>query len=290
MVFTTLDGTFVPNFAHYRRPNLVFLSGSGVTLETGLDGTSGDAVILFPDGNLRTETSSSRYQAGTGSNAVFTNATLGSNQGGLRTGTVTNNTWYAAYAVKVTTFAANWVMVLDTVLPLQANYSTLNTNFGTNSWVYLGLIRYGDNNGVGNSILHFVQSGNQTHFGVSQSGANYPNGTILGNTSSSTSSLTYTYTSGTGTTNIPNNIIIAKFTVWIITSLATMTNKSITTQTGSSNDLISIPYQTGSDIAAQLWENPVDGLIVPAGSTDSNYIFISGYVDGALGVGSNPLL
>lgn len=285
-------GQVTPLFA-YRRPNLVYSSSTVATLETGLDGTSGDAVILFPDGNQRTETSSSRYNMTITQNAVFTNATLGSNQGGLRTGSVSSNTWYACYAVKITTFTANWVMVADTVLPLQSNYSTLNTNFGTNSWVYLGMIRYGDGISGATGIVKFVQAGQKTVFNNNVNPSVQRSHGIQFASTSGATSLTYTYSAGTNGTSIPNNITEID---WIVQSAAYSSaafNLRLDVQDSSSTWwLLSVNTSNTSTTYPIPAVVPNDGLaVVTTGAPSLAYdILLSGMVDTVLGVGSNPLL
>jgi len=277
-------GQVTPLFA-YRRPTLVFSSATVVSVETGLDGTSGDAVILFPDGQLRTETSTNRYNGFITQNAVFNNAALGSNQGGLRTGSVAANTWYACYAVKVTTFAANWVMVLDTVLPKQSNYSTLNTNFGTNGWIYLGLIRYGDQGGSSTGILDFNAAGNQmtltnANSGVAVSGNR--NGILLATTAGA-SSLSWAYASGTSGAVLPNNINIA-VTVWDFQS---STNSYLA---NSGNNYRYIQLTCNSLGGSQVVSDPTAGYQITNASSTACDILIVGWFDNALGIGPNPLL
>ena len=205
---------YLPNLFSYRRPPLVYLSGTVVSIQTGLDGTAGDVAIRFPDGQLRTETSSSRYNMNIAQNAVFTNATLGNNQGGLRTGAAAANTWYFMYAVKVTTFAANWVMVADTVTPVQANYATLNSNFGTNGWVYLGVLPYGDGSLSTTAFAKFSMSGGRVSFRNSLSSASTTRGIRLATTAGATA-LTWTYASGTsiGSGQIPSHLTIGDLAV-----------------------------------------------------------------------------
>ena len=48
---------YVDHYSTWRRPVLQFGSTTTVAVESGLDGTSGDIPILFPDGSMRTETS-----------------------------------------------------------------------------------------------------------------------------------------------------------------------------------------------------------------------------------------
>src|SRR5690349_20387011 len=44
---------YVDIYATYRRPVLQYSSATVVNIETGINGTSGSARILFPDGDLR---------------------------------------------------------------------------------------------------------------------------------------------------------------------------------------------------------------------------------------------
>lgn len=271
----------------YRKPDLVYSSATVISVETGIvTGTSGDASILFPDGTLRTETSSSRYQATTSQNAVFTNVTLGSNQGGVRSGSIATQTWYACYAVKVTTFAANWVMVIDTVLPIQANYATLNSNFGTNGWVYLGLVRNGDGGGLTTGIIKFIQAGNKTTFLTAWSGHNVGvqgPGLLLATTATA-ASLTYTYAAGTAGAVLPNNINIATYVA------------AVGPTTGQTNFYDAAVTQYGAVIYANSytrntveWAASLGIRIGPTGSPAMD-LGLQAFVDNALGVGSNPLL
>ena len=288
---TTFDLIQLPSIARYRRPNLIWSSSTLVSVETGIvDGTSGDATILFSDGNLRTETSASRYDMIITQNAVFNNASLGNNQGGLRTGSATSNTWYACYAVKCTQFPANWVLVADTVLPIPSNYATLNTNFGFNSWNYLGLIRYGDNDNFTSSIINFVQTGNVTILLPQTNAFNYGGGGcgIQMAFTSAASSLAYTYSAGTGSTNIANNISQvywgfyasqAGASPWVVVS----------TQFNTHALLTSLSYPNTELGMSQIWSPASGGLSLTNSGSGELAIYIAGWTDNALGVGSNPL-
>lgn len=271
----------------YRRPNLTFVNTTTVAVELGLDGTSGDASVLFPDGQLRTEVTANLYSISTGQNAVFTHATRLSNQGGIRSGAVVNNTWYACYAVKVTTFAADWVLVADTVLPLQANYATLNSNFGTNSWVYMGLIRYGDNGSNPSNVLDFLQTGNITRFRSIISGhhVGFQNpGWVLAGTAGA-SSLTWTYAAGTAGVVIPNNIAF----VDAMCLLGGTTGNWSITDSGVAFYAASGAITGAMMVHVMGWTASFGLKINPPGSVAMD-ICLRGFADVALGIGSNPLL
>lgn len=49
--------SYVDSLMTWRRPVLKYGSATTVSVESGLDGTSGDIPMVFPDGSYRTETS-----------------------------------------------------------------------------------------------------------------------------------------------------------------------------------------------------------------------------------------
>lgn len=274
---STIPGGFEKLF-HYRRPTLQWSSITQVNTENVV--TSGQIDVLFPDGEYRTETSATLYNFVITRNAVLT----GSKQSGLRTSlSEATNTWYALYAVKAQD-STGIVVVGDTVLPLLANFSTLNSNFGTNGWVYLGLIRNGDNSGATGDILNFVQAGNMTIFKNATAGGHGMtiSGIILATTASATS-LTYTYSSGTGTTDIPGNIGLANYegdrgnvsASWSIDNAANTFSRFSLNSPGIGGTTV--------------WAPATDGVHVTFGTTTSGTICLYGFIDTVLGVGSNPL-
>lgn len=269
----------------YRRPNLAFINTTTVAVELGLDGTAGDATVLFPDGQLRSEVTANLYSISTGQNAVFTNVTRLSNQGGIRSGAVANNTWYACYAVKVTTFAADWVLVADTVLPLQANYATLNSNFGTNSWVYLGLIRCGDQTAAFSSVISFVMCGNETFF---TNATNTPSTAIsrpgVSLARATATSLTWAYAAGTSGAVVPANIVIGTFacSYGSVSGTATISDSAPTNYYWAG---------TSTTYASPSWKGDVGrGIKATPPSSVAMEIYLCAFTDTVLGVGSNPVL
>ena len=273
--------SFSTNLFAYRRPVLQYSSGTVVNMETGLTGTSGQAQILFPDGTLRTDSTSGRINC----NLAQVAALSGSAQSGLRTGTVTNNTWYAIYAVKTSDNASNFVAVADTTLPLQANYTNLNTYFGATSWVYLGLIRYGDQSGTANAILNFSQAGNFTMFKNTCTGQTDNMMGIRLAISTGGTSLTYSLSSGTGNTQIPNNITMSLWG-WQSTTTAGI----ITTDSAAAHRYAVSVANSGANSAGQIWMPTSEGIQINSGSGANWDVNLIGFVDGALGIGSNPLL
>lgn len=279
---------YVDSLMPYRRPVLQYSSGTVVNIETGIDGTSGEARILFVDGTLRKDSTTGRINCNLGQNAVLS----GSSQSGLRTGSQTANTWYSIYAVKVTDSSTNFVTVADTVLPLQTNFATLNSNFGTNGWIYLGTIRNGDGSAASNTIVKFIQAGNKTIFNnVSNNNVQKAHGVLMAGTNGATT-LVYTYGAGTTALLIPNQIVIVD---WLAQSSATAGTSGIRLNVQDASATWYLASTTNDNVATiAIVSNvsPVDGIaLVTTGTPSLAYdIQLSGFIDGALGVGSNPLL
>ena len=274
--------SYVDSLMAYRRPTLNYAGVSTISVESGLDGTSGDIPLLFPDGTMRTETSTTRTTFNITRNAVL--VTSGAQSGLTGATSEAANTWYALYGVKVTDSTTQWVTVGSTVLPIQANYATLNTAYGTNGWVYLGLVRNGDNSGATSDLCSFFMAGNLTMFrnvvtGSSRNGV----GIRLANSASSTST-TYAYASGTGTTQIPIHLLLG----WFQGGTASGTNVTFT-DSGATINYTIIEASAGGTFRV----GPVglsDGFKIAQGSAGSNDIYLAGFYDGVLGVGPNPVL
>ena len=99
----------------------------------------------------------------------MTASLTGTVQGGVNVGTTTINTSYEGYCVKSQANSTDFVFVVSTTVPIVSNISKLNTAFGTNGWIALGLWRVGDNQTGGEqrtsgSFLTGYQSGACTYF------------------------------------------------------------------------------------------------------------------------------
>ncbi len=279
---------YVDHYSAYRRPVLKYVSASTVDAESGLDGTSGDVPIQFPDGILRTATTTTMYRFDITRNCVLTSS---GGQSGLRAAlSEAANTWYALYAVAFTDSDTGWVLVGDTVLPVQGSFATLNTAFAANKWVYLGLIRNGsDGTASTTDILTFVQAGNLTMLTVANNGGSpalTTPGIRLADTAGATS-LTYTYSAGTGNTNIPAVISFVKY----IGEIAGVASSHIMEDSGGLRGYF---YAASNSIALQFssWMPASEGCKLRAGNAASLAmdIVLGGFVDGVLGVGPNPRL
>lgn len=280
---------YVDRYSTWRRPVLQYGSVTTIAVESGLDGTSGDIPMLFPDGTFRTETSTTRTTFNITRNAVL--VTSGAQSGLTGATSEASNTWYALYACKVTDSSTLWVTVGSTVLPLQANYATLNTAYGTSGWVYLGLVRNGDNSGATADLQDFVMGGNTTLFQNVATGANgsaETNGIGLRlATTAGSNALTYTSSRGTGTTSVPNNVPLVYYDGVYITD---GTPRLMSLKVGGTPvfNAFSTPANTTNHIKVFC---PYAGATLGASAGNMGMdIFLNGFVDGVLGVGSNPLL
>lgn len=195
----------------YRRPRLTYQSATTIDVENNT-GTQHQTKIVFPDMDVRSVTentgSTTKYRRfDITATASFASAP---EESGLRSGlSEAANTWYAIYAVKSQVDAAKFVLAGDTTLPLQTNYSTLNTRYGSNGWIYLGMIRNGNNDDATTDILDFVMSGNYTRFKNTYNDAGV--GAMIGIFLTSGAAPNYTATFGTGTTDIPDHCEIVEY-------------------------------------------------------------------------------
>lgn len=273
---------YVDHYSALRRPRLTFGSITTIIVEAGLDGTSGHIPILFPDGTLRTETTSTRTTFDITRNAVL--VTSGAQSGLTGATSEATNTWYALYAVKVTDSSTLWVTVGTTVLPLLANFSTLNTAYGTNGWIYLGMVRNGDASGASGDLLTFSMSGQMTMFKNACTGTvvNHP-GTRLA--TANATGVTYTVTNGTGTTDIPNHFGFVCL-YWAHNNADSIAVRDA----GSARAYAFLSTGTGGRTGGNLWIPASDGLAVSGGNAVDNDIALIGFMDTVLGIGSNPLL
>jgi hypothetical protein len=274
-------------FAYHRRPVLQYGSSTIVNIETGISGLSGRVPIIFPDGSYFVEATTANIQCDLSKKANWGNGTM---QGGLRPAeTLSNNRWYAIYVVKssATGNSSDFVAVASTALPIQANFNALNANFGSAGWVYLGMVRYGDNGSNPNQLLRFMQTGSTTRFRNSGIGGNSgarPHGVLLATTASA-ASLTYTYSSGTGSADIPVHLTNVYFQVARGPASAGLT----VGDSGDTFDYIQMPSVSNryslmflADAAGGIKSQTTGGVAA------AHDITIVGWIDGVLGVGSNP--
>lgn len=197
-------------FVSYRRPVLTYISATTIDVENNTS-TANETKIIFPDGTSRsvTEDTSSTHKYRRAIITATAEFTSGTEDSGVRSGiSEATNTWYAVYAVKSVIDTTKFVLAMDTTLPIRTNFSTLDSRYGSNSWVYLGLIRNGDNDAATGDILSFSQSSDGLTIFTNSTTGNTSFGLqgLLVATTASAATLTYSPTRGTGTTDLPNNI------------------------------------------------------------------------------------
>jgi len=259
----------------YRRPNLQFLSAISIRVENNT-GTSNETKIVFPD-EVRSVTedlgSTFIYRGFTISNTA---SLSGSHLSGLRSGeSEAADRWYAIYAVKTTDNASKFVLVGTAAMPLQGNYSTLDSYFGVNGWVYLGLIR----NDQSSNIVPFKQCGNITY--------TYSHTGIVLATSASSSTLSWGYTAGTGQYQVPQNISHLKYHMYFDMGTAARVRCG---ESGAAVWHVIFSYPAGiSGPNMQWWTTAAEGAYIDnsAGAALCQ-ILIRGWADMALGIGINP--
>lgn len=276
----------------YKRPGLTYNSATTVDVELNT-GTANTTMILFPDGTSRTVTentgSTTKYRRfDITAAAEFTSGTEDS---GIRSGiSEANNTWYAIYAVKSLINSANFVLAGDTTMPIIANVATLNSRYGTSGWVYLGMIRNGDNGGATGDILAFTQSGARTELRNSQTSmqaaGNAGPGIIFAGNASATS-LTYTYAAGTGTTDIPNQIAFARY---LCNRSSPATVRQFTVASSGGSVLWLRIDQDGIIFENVLMPASVGVNVASATTSVGLDIVFIGWIDGVLSAGINPLV
>jgi len=290
---TTPYETFLANINGYRRPTLTWISATLVDVENNT-GTSNETKIIFPDGTARsvTEDTSSTTKYRRFDITATANFTSGTEDSGMRSGeSEATNTWYAIYAVKSQIDSTKFVLVGSTTLPLQANFSTLNTNFGANSWVYLGLIRNGDRGGATGDILAFSQMGNLTTFNNTLAGGSTSTGApmsgiLLANTAGA-ATLTYTHATGTGSAQIPGNIAGCVYG-WAAASVAATV---VVSDSGDVRNYARVPSNS-TLVMGQSPRSASEGVQLrnTAASSIAYDITLYGFFDRVLGVGPNPVL
>lgn len=282
---------YVDHYSTWKRPVLKWVSISLVDVENNT-GTANQTSIAFPDGTLIsvTEDTSSANKYRRFDITATANFTSGTEDSGLRSGiSEANNTWYAIYAVKSQINSANFVLAGDTTLPLQANYATLNTRYGTNSWVHLGTISNGDDASTVADILDFEQNGNMTVFRnvcTSTDASAVMTGRFLASNTPVTS-LSYTYSAGTGSGKIPDHFGLV---YWQGAHGATATAGTFDVQDGTRTFKLFIQ---GASATRESFISPpssaTKGVRLTASATALS-LTLWGFCDTVLGIGSNPLL
>lgn len=274
----------------YRRPILAYISATAVDVENNT-GTANETKIMFPDGTSRSVTentgSTNKYRRfDITATAEFT---TGTEDSGLRSGlSEANNTWYAIYAVKSTINSANFILAGDTTLPIQANFATLNTRYGTNGWLYLGMIRNGDNSGTAGDILAFLMGSNRTLFYNTATGNAFTSPGIRVASTAGATTLTYTYAAGTGAAQIPNHITAVIYQANFAVSAGD--NGKVKDSSGTRFWHSSILTGEGGIFRVEVPASEGVNLSNTGGASIAQDVFLGGIIDPILALGTNPTL
>lgn len=282
---------YVDTYASYKRPQLTWISVSLVDVSVNTD-TANKTRIQFPDGTYLsvTEDTSSANKYRRFDITAAANFTSGTEDSGLRSGiTEAINTRYAIYAVKSQINSANFVLAGDTTFPTIANVATLNGRYGTNSWVYLGYIFNGNGAASNSDICNFVQTGNFTTFlnTVAATAVSTAVGVILATTAGATT-LTYTYSAGSGSSALPDTIGNVIYRV----QFASINNTIRAWDSGGSTRAYWQGHGNNANAVVPLVMPASDGIQLNngSGSLIAQDILLGGFWDTALGVGSSPLI
>lgn len=271
-------------------PGLSFVSVTQVDIlaNSGVNETT----IIFPDGTTRSVTEDTSV---TNVNRRFditavAEFTSGTEDSGLRSGiTEADNTWYGLYAVKSQINSANFVMAGDTTLYSVSNIATLDSRYGTDSWVYLGMIRNGDSGSTAGDILNFTQLGATTILINNLTGENWGSNSpgLQIATSASATALIYTRTVGTGDTDIPANL---EHILWIgaINDPSAAQDRSLLS---SDSGQTYIRVNSDDRFSGQIWASATKGLTLQSTTSAVGMdIIVHGWVDTPLADRGNILI
>lgn len=215
------------------------------------------------------------------------NYTSGVEDSGLDTGVIeTANTKYAIYAVISQINSNNFVLVGSSISFIPPNIPSLNGRYKEGSWVYLGTVWNGDEGTASLNLVDFVQDGSVFSFRANAGGTSFggqTRGPILADSASATS-ISYTYASGMGSTQIPPNINQA----WVTCGAEDPGAAREFTFTISGNTVKRDTPNAGRR-AGQGFGSLVEGATCASATTAVGItLILNGYVDGALALGSNP--
>ena len=149
----------------YQKPVLVYVDDITINVEQNLP-TANRTMIMFPTGPVVvTEDTSSTHKfrqlkLDATANGYSTSHT-GAADSGLYAGlSLSDNTWYFVYACVVRggndAVTNNFILVVDDTSPKPANWGTLDTQFGSGCWVYLGTIRIGHGLSNASTLVAFT--------------------------------------------------------------------------------------------------------------------------------------
>lgn len=140
--------------ARYRKPRLVYSDDSIVTVEVNSPDTDESLVLLRDRLVTIVDRTCSLAVDANGETAADVGAAVSGRAAGVAR---TPNRWYYIYAVLVQYGDDNdgtkAILVATTTAPTSANIATHNTAWGTDKWVYMGVVRNGYNDGTNTDIV-----------------------------------------------------------------------------------------------------------------------------------------
>lgn len=279
---TVLQSTFsfVNSMMLYQSPNLTYISASTIDIEANT-GTANETCLTFVN-EVRcvTENTSSTSQYRRMIVSETASLIVTHNSGLLATEVLTANSWLAVYAVKTTDDATKFVLVCSTMAPVQANFATLNTKFGINGYLYLGVVRYGDDATATTSLMKFTQNGPSFRFtGAVTNNIVKTIGLSLVDTLSGTAS-TYTYTGAMiGANSIAPYL---KSVSWGVYTSAD-TQPSQASDTTNAIIYLSWKNQSGTEYRTYIEQADASAGVATSGASSINRILsLVGYIDPVL--------
>lgn len=281
------------NLFKWKRPKIERISATQIDIEANT-GTANQTMIVFPDGDVRTVTEDTsltnkyrRFDI-----TATANFTSGTEDSGLYSGlSEENNKWYRLYAVKSQIDATKFVLVANKLAPTVANVATLNSNFGTNSWVFIRTFPNGDGNSAPADIPKFYCTGNYTVFSNPSTLIDNCYGIRLANATAGSASLTYTYTAGEtiSSGHLPEAVTIGDIGLNVA---GTGSNNLQVQDTAATFCYALIPTSSVSTFEVIKGVALVNGFkfSMDLGSTSTWFMVLTGFYEDALGVGANPLI
>ena len=149
---------------NYCKPTLVYSDSTTINVEQNVE-VDNETLIVFPVGPIAvtedvTATHKFRQLKTSATANGYASGHTGAADSGMKAGlSLTANTWYFVYAVRVQygDDAGNkFILVAYDTNPATSNWSTIDTLFGSGQWVYLGAFRYGYGGTATTTLIPFM--------------------------------------------------------------------------------------------------------------------------------------
>lgn len=265
----------------YKKPTLKFIDANTVDIEANTE-TANETCLVVKSGEqlcVTEDTSSTtKYRRFLiTASAEFTSGTEDS--GLISTESEPTNHWIPIYAVKSQINSSNFVLVGTTeTTPIPTNFSSLNTLFGTDNWLYIGTIRNGDNVGEPTEIVDFNSGTLTTTFNIVVSSITELQGVLIHDEASA--SVTFTPSAGVSAAAVPSYFTTV---FWGCGSEVVGQQVSITAATNSRKYYSDYVGDYLAPFVFYFENDPFEGVAISHGSNDTivKMISIGGFRDGA---------